>query len=97
MTSLVPLAEVAAVYFPNRSKTSIYRWARQGAIPTVKIGGSVYMHQSDIDALVTPSGQAAAEIAARRAEGTPLLSSAQLELVRRAFDETLTRLAQGEL
>lgn len=55
---LLTAAEIAPLF--RVTPPTIYRWAEDGTIPSVKVGGIVRFRRSDIDALLAPVRTSAA-------------------------------------
>jgi hypothetical protein len=91
---LIPLGDLPAIF--RRDRTTVQRWIRSGALPAVQIGGSTYVRQHDLDAALTPRGNARVQVAAAKAEhGPDWLSPEQFALVRRVLDDALGQIASG--
>lgn len=52
-SDLLTASEVAPLF--RVTLPTIYRWAEDGTIPSVRVGGVVRFHRSDIEALLAPA------------------------------------------
>lgn len=84
--NLVPLADLVGVF--HRSKSTLYRWAENGSIPTRKIGSTVYMHREDVDKYTANRPRIDAELNRRREHGR-ILDAETMALVVTKIEDAL--------
>lgn len=78
----------------RRTPATLHRWIRTGGLRAVPVGGTKMIHRSDLDALIAGDAQGRAMARARTEAGEPVLTDAQLDLVRRAILAALDTLAR---
>jgi hypothetical protein len=88
--NLIPLADCVSTF--HRSKATLYRWAAQGAIPTRKIGNTLYIHRDDVQRLTAPLDRITAELDARKATHGAVLDAETMGILVNALQDALTAL-----
>jgi Helix-turn-helix domain len=88
--NLIPLADLVEVF--HRSKSTLYRWAAAGYIPTRKIGSTVYMHRIDVDRYTANRVRIDEELDRRRTEHGRILDAETMSLLVNALQDALAAL-----
>lgn len=88
--NLIPLADLVGIF--HRSKSTIYRWAETGQIPTRKIGSTLYMHRDDVERYTSNRGKIDAELDRRRQLHGRILDAETTTLIISKLEDALVAL-----
>lgn len=93
--NLIPLADLVGTF--HRSKTTLYRWAAAGMIPTRKIGSTIYMHRDDVARYTENRGRIHEELNRRRTEYGRILDAETMSLLVNSLQDALAALQTAKV
>jgi len=78
----------------HRRPDTLHRWIKDGALPAVTVGKTRFIKASDLRAMLGVTQEAEAAVQSHVDAGEPILTDAQLSMVRGAILDALDTLAR---